>query len=243
MNYRILAGVVVIMAFGFAAAGGVFAYFSDVANSEGNTFQTGNLDLKLSNTSPAQGAVWKDNVYHTWDSPINWAPGENFEDVIYFKNTGNVDGMILLVDLKPRSGSWNSKLARNVIVEIGGTNWSSGGSWINIGVWSGGDGSLDEAIDLDYNPSSPTKWDFYIFEEYTDVTGDGLTGDDTYSGTLLGPNEVGSFGMRFTLDEDVMNDLQDTSLVLDVEFALLQHAGPVARENLPSGSVDLGWNY
>lgn len=234
MNSKILASVMVLgVALMMGVAGGI-AYFSDTAESTNNTFQAGTLDLKLSNN----GTNFYDGVSDTWESPSGWAPGESFSHNIWLKNDGNVDSMILLIDLKP-TGNWNGDLAHEIIVEVGGTPWFDG-SWYPISAWTDGDGSLDEAIDID-TTGTDTKWDLVIFADYNDVGDNGLGPEDTYSGTLLGPGESDSLYFRFTLDEDAMNNVQGTDLDLNVELALLQHTGPVKRGNLPAGAVDAGW--
>lgn len=231
MNNKIIGSVLVLgVALMMGVAGGM-AYFSDTETSSNNTFQTGTLDMKLAD---GDGSGWTNGETNTWESPSNWAPGESFYDHIRVKNAGNVDAMLLLVDLKP-SSNWNWDLAQEIIVDVG-----EPGAWMPISAWTGGDGSLDEAIDID-TTGTDTKWDLVIFADYNDVGDNGLGPEDTYSGTLLGPGESDSLYFRFTLDEDAMNNVQGTDLDLNVELALLQHTGPVKRGNLPAGAVDAGW--
>ncbi len=70
---------------------GTFAYFSDTANSTGNTFSAGTIDLVLSNDGTTWGSGGGNDVSGTWTSPANWAPGQTVDAFLYVKNTGSID--------------------------------------------------------------------------------------------------------------------------------------------------------
>lgn len=232
----ILMSVLMIGVVAIAAGAGTMAYFSDTETSSGNTFTAGTLDLKLSN----DGATWDDGATATWETPDNWAPGETYTNTIYVNNSGSTDGMLLLIDFQ-KGENWNQDFAKMIDVEFSGTGWFNN-KWISASA-CGDNGSLAATTNIDWNPSKDTKWDLIIFENYEDLTPDGLGPEDIYNGTLLAPDESHGFGMRFTFNESAMNNLQNSETELDVEFALLHHTGDLVREDIPAASVDDGWSY
>lgn len=232
---KVLFSLLLIGMVAAVSGAGTLAYFSDTEMSSDNTFTSGEIDLKLSNDNNN----YYNGVTYTWETPSNWAPGETYTDTIYLKNAGNTDGMLLLIDFQ-KGDNWDQDFAKMIDVEVGGTGWFNN-NWYSASAW-GGNGSLVATTDIDWSEED-TKWDLIIFENYEDMTGDGLTPDDIYNGTLLAPGESHGFGMRFTFNESAMNDLQNSETELDVEFALLQHTGDLVREDIPAGSVDGGWSY
>lgn len=78
----VLAAILVI---GLVGAG-TFAYFSDSAQSTGNSFTSGTLDMEL------QGGTQNgDSVIGTWVSPANWAPGQSVSAALEFNNKGTIN--------------------------------------------------------------------------------------------------------------------------------------------------------
>ena len=86
MNKKILASLVIIGILGFALGLGTYAYFFDTADSTGNTFTAGTLDLQVRDSDEG----WGDSVSGTWCTPSNWAPGEYFEAWIEMRNIGSI---------------------------------------------------------------------------------------------------------------------------------------------------------
>ena len=119
MNKRILISLSVIGVVAAIAIGGTVAYFSDVAKSEGNTFSTGNADLKIkmpdtgcndwSDSCP--GKVWS-GLYPGWHNSYN----------VYLKNVSASPITLKIVPYIEEIGSpqdlWN-----NTYMEI---TWSDG---------------------------------------------------------------------------------------------------------------------
>lgn len=87
---RILFSVMTIAMVGLLIAGGVFAYFSDVESSTGNSFTAGTLDLSVDGANP-----WAS----TKITASNMAPGASGVATMTLKNEGTIDGT-LTVDLK-----------------------------------------------------------------------------------------------------------------------------------------------
>lgn len=66
--------------------GATFAYFTDAASSNNNSFSSGVFDLLLKDNSEG----FTDDVTLSFVSPPNWAPGDKFTDFICFKNNNGI---------------------------------------------------------------------------------------------------------------------------------------------------------
>lgn len=84
MNRKILTSLVSIGAVLSLVGGATFAFFSDSGTSSNNTFSSGNLNMKLSDTDD----IVQDNVTGTWG--LNSAPGDTFTGDLNIRNTGSV---------------------------------------------------------------------------------------------------------------------------------------------------------
>jgi len=86
ISKKILASILVIGILGFALGLGTYSYFFDTAESTGNTFTAGTLDLQVRDSDEG----WGNAVSGTWSTPTDWAPGEYFEAWIEMKNVGSI---------------------------------------------------------------------------------------------------------------------------------------------------------
>jgi predicted ribosomally synthesized peptide with SipW-like signal peptide len=68
---QILSSLIIVAIASMAAVGASFAYFSDVAASSSNTFSTGTMNLKLSDTNETD----QDNVTASFGG-TNLKPGD-----------------------------------------------------------------------------------------------------------------------------------------------------------------------
>ena len=91
MNKKILASLIIIGILGFALGWGTYSYFSDTGYSYNNTFQAGTLNLQLEDADES----YADNVYYTWNSPSNWAPGETVFAELNMTNVGSVGAKLV----------------------------------------------------------------------------------------------------------------------------------------------------
>ena len=111
---------------------GTLAYFTSTRTSYTNSFTTGTLDLQLSDANED----WAPQVYGTWTSPANWAPGEVFVSTLGLRNAGNVDALMVYADWNNLQG--NEGLANWIeVVEIsdsypwiGGSNLPYGDNYV-----------------------------------------------------------------------------------------------------------------
>ncbi len=92
LTFALLATVLAI-----GMMGGAFAYFSDTAASNNNTFTAGTLGLEIADNStrdpdpfPGSGPLQK-TVDHTWEM-LNMAPGDQVTNFAYLRETGTLDG-------------------------------------------------------------------------------------------------------------------------------------------------------
>lgn len=84
INSKIALSIASIAAAGALIVGATFAFFSDSSTSSNNVFNSGTLDMKL--TDSDQTAL--DNVSGTWG--LASAPGDTFSGDLKIKNTGSV---------------------------------------------------------------------------------------------------------------------------------------------------------
>ncbi|MBI2593460.1 hypothetical protein HYW44_02350 [Candidatus Daviesbacteria bacterium] len=84
MNSKIAMSGLSILASLAIMGGATFAFFSDSGTSSGNTFSSGNLDMKLSDGNQED----QENVTGTWG--LNSAPGDTFTGDLRITNTGSV---------------------------------------------------------------------------------------------------------------------------------------------------------
>lgn len=83
---KIAMSLLTITAIVSLVAGATNAYFSDNATSYNNTFTAGTLNLQLSDANEG----WSEAVSGTWNSPSNWAPGQEVDSTIHLRNAGSV---------------------------------------------------------------------------------------------------------------------------------------------------------
>lgn len=85
MNTKILLSVATLAASGVLVVGATFAFFSDSGTSNNNIFNSGTLDMKLTDLS--EGPI--DDVTATWG--LASAPGDTFTGDLEIKNSGTVN--------------------------------------------------------------------------------------------------------------------------------------------------------
>ncbi|MFZ3063276.1 MAG: TasA family protein, partial [Actinomycetota bacterium] len=86
MTRKILSSLMVIALAAMLIGLGTFAYFSDTGTSNANTFTAGTLNLVLNDSNPD---AWADGASGTWNSPANWAPGEEVTATLRLANSGS----------------------------------------------------------------------------------------------------------------------------------------------------------
>jgi predicted ribosomally synthesized peptide with SipW-like signal peptide len=187
MNKKILASMMVIGLLALAFGWGTYSYFSDTAESTGNTFTTGTYDIKL------WGSSWEDSVSNTY-SVSNWAPGQTYKGTLYIKNAGSLK--VVTMSIKPNvltdSDTTNPLSEKMIILNFTvakpGKVMSHMESWME-GVFGDGDGefTLKEFYESPY-------W-FY-------------TGDEDGA---INPGAQAWVEFVFMFDEDAGNEYQGDS--------------------------------
>ncbi|MEO0190927.1 MAG: MopE-related protein, partial [candidate division WOR-3 bacterium] len=120
MNKKIIISLSVIGVVSAILIGGTIAYFSDVAKSEGNTFSTGNADLKIKSSDLENCDTWKDSCTgKTWQ---NLYPGWFDSYRIWLKNVSASPIVLKIVPFVEETGS-SQDLWNNTFMEI---TWSDG---------------------------------------------------------------------------------------------------------------------
>ncbi len=136
-NATILASAFMVLLVAAGIGAGTIAYFSDVETSSGNTFTSGTLDMVLKDDNED----WADGVTATWESPPNWAPGDEVTATLQIKNIGSTGIEHILikpVDLvdddgdtpeSEPSGSTNDLSNHIFITQLDTTIGSLGQTW------------------------------------------------------------------------------------------------------------------
>jgi len=120
MSKRILTSLSIVGVMAAIVIGGTIAYFSDMVVSEGNTFTTGNADLKIKSTDLENCDTWKDSC-----------PGKIWEDLypgwsdsykIWLKNQSASPITLKVIPYIEETGS-SQDLWNNTYMEI---TWADG---------------------------------------------------------------------------------------------------------------------
>ncbi len=85
MNKKIILGIVGVVAVGSLAVAGTRAYFSEQGEVKSNTFSTGSLSLKLSDSDEFDS----DETTATWNIAAG-APGDKVSGTVNIKNAGSI---------------------------------------------------------------------------------------------------------------------------------------------------------
>lgn len=154
MNTKIVLSLVSILASVAIVAGATFAFFSDQGTSSNNIFNSGTLDMKLSDVNESN----EESVSGTWG--LASAPGDTFTGDLQVKNTGSVaanhielqvDNAVTEAGSPPGS---TSTIPMDSVIEITALDWDSDGNGAvdtNLlpTVGGGGDKNGNGIIDLD----------------------------------------------------------------------------------------------
>jgi len=120
MSKKILISLSIIAAVAAIVVGGTIAYFSDVAKSQGNTFATGNADLKIKSTDLENCDTWKDSCTgKTWEGLY---PGWSDSYKIWLKNESASPITLKVIPYIEETGS-SQDLWNNTYMEI---TWEDG---------------------------------------------------------------------------------------------------------------------
>jgi spore coat-associated protein N len=216
-KFLILA-LAVILALG--VTGGVFAYFTDVETSTGNTFTAGTLDLEIRDNGTWDPDPWGNGVDMTWVMDNMVPGGSSVTNHVFLRNVGSIAGDHVEITFSNaideatnpvESDSNPASLPRDLA------------KWIEID-------SMSYAIyNLKVNIKSLTGWD---------INGNGwLDLDDVVRSTviiaehgplddLVPPDSVGgeaSFSMSLYFRPEATNDIQGDILITTVSFTLNQN--------------------
>lgn len=101
INKKILISAMSIVTSLAMLGGATFAFFSDTATSNGNTFSAGTFDLNVSDDNEGFGSA----VTASMVTPAGWAPGDVSGGFICFKNNGSVDIQQILFALSSTNAS------------------------------------------------------------------------------------------------------------------------------------------
>lgn len=128
MNSKIAMSGLSIIASLAIMGGATFAFFSDSGTSSDNVFNSGTLDMKLSNDN----SEFQENVTGTFG--LASAPGDVFDDTLFIQNTGSIAANHLELDfsnvLDPSDTPPGSteNIPMDSVIEITAMEWDSDGN-------------------------------------------------------------------------------------------------------------------
>jgi predicted ribosomally synthesized peptide with SipW-like signal peptide len=111
INQKIALSALSIVTALVLTGGATYAFFTDTATSNGNTFTSGTLSLLVRDDDQTFAPAVTQSIH----SPTNWAPGQSFQSFVCFKNDGSVDIQEILFSLNS-SGS-NADFREAIIAE------------------------------------------------------------------------------------------------------------------------------
>jgi predicted ribosomally synthesized peptide with SipW-like signal peptide len=196
MNLRTVKSIltiVVVVSGMLAAAGWTLASWSDSVTSSGNTFTTGNLDLKA---RPMGSPTWVDGpVVGVWHAEDMY-PGQEFDaSYIEFRNMGSVKGRTF--DIAVTNVVTQPEMDKYIQITLADYENDSSHDLISqsdpIHIPDGGKGYVT-LYDLEHNP----------------VTG------------LPAPDTSGSLTMKFKFRPEAGNEFQNKSVTANFAFTLQQ---------------------
>lgn len=223
MKKKILFSLMTIALVGALIGGGIFAYFSDVETSTGNTFTAGTLNLVPS--TDGTGPVGKYTVTAGGDGIngnvvfIKLAPGDSGSITWTLNNNGNLDGTLTMASTVTfeENGSNEPEAA------VGGNNGGGNGDFDEyVGVrvkrdatYILGDASnyvpfsgLEAALDAESQALAASGTLTYVLEWAiaTDVKGAGVdgkfgTGDDVQVDDNIIQSDKATVDITFTLTQ------------------------------------------
>jgi spore coat-associated protein N len=209
---KILISLMTIALVGALIGGGVFAYFSDVETSTGNSFTTGTLDLTVDGANP-----WA----ATKITATGMKPGSSGAVDCTVANGGNLAGS-LTVDITGLSDGQGTCTEPECVAE-GGTysgGSCSGNTPVNLSA------EMDIVVWVDDGTGGGTA---------NNGVKDG-TEEQLFSGTLGAANTGGPWtvtgglgvggttyiGISYSIDSGVGNEIQDDTSTFTIEFNLQQ---------------------
>jgi predicted ribosomally synthesized peptide with SipW-like signal peptide len=213
MKKKILFSVMVIALVGALIGGGIYAFFSDVETSAGNTFTTGTLNLKVGDDDPCTETI---DI-----SPLKPSDTGNAGTWLT-KNDGSITGNLTVAIgtitnnengvMEPETGDTGEpgELGANLTVAFWMDADKSGG-------WTSGDYSLDSDSNkvLWAGGSTLPSGAYATLDSY-----DSITWTDVQN--VAATTDAGNFCIEYGLPSGTGNIVQSDSAVFDITFTLNQ---------------------
>jgi predicted ribosomally synthesized peptide with SipW-like signal peptide len=222
MQRKILFSIMTIALVGALIGGGIYAYFSDVETSTGNTFTAGTLNLKVGDDDPTTVSINITDVKPTdTGTAATWLT----------KNIGSISGT-LDVSIGSIVNNENTLTEPEIAAgdATGGATEGELGSLLKVAIWLDVDESStwnsgDIALQSDGTTLTSTGVESLPYDYLDNYGGDShtslitMTADDSLAG--------GTDEFQFMVDYDFPNDANDDraqsdSAVFDVTFTLNQ---------------------
>jgi predicted ribosomally synthesized peptide with SipW-like signal peptide len=215
-KFLILA-LAVILALGMT--GGVFAYFTDVETSSGNSFTAGTLDLEIRDNGTWDPDPWGNGVDMTWVMDNMVPGGSSVTNHVFLRNVGSIAGNHVEISFSNaideatnpvETDSNPASLPQDLAkwIEVGGMSYAISDLKYIITHTTGWDVNGNGWLDLDDLARSPI-----IIAEHGPL-------DD-----LVPPDSVGgeaSFSLSLYFRTEATNDIQGDILITTVSFTLNQ---------------------
>ena len=189
---KILLSLAVIAIVAVGAIGATRAYFSDTATISGNTFTSGNLDLRIdSNPAGDETYWWSEGFAAPTNYFANLYPGFSDHQIIDIKNVGTVTNDVATIRIERSNlDAWNQLPANmNVVITYDGDH----------------DGNFNDSTPLSY-----TLAEFYANSNQLTL------------GPITSPDNIASVRIDWSIPTTAGNDIMNDSTVMNVIFGLTQ---------------------
>ncbi|AXG09976.1 TasA family protein [Haloplanus rubicundus] len=202
---RALAGAALVGAIGASAGAGTAAYFSDDVQTEDNTIQTGDIDLRTNGNDSPTTTI---NV-----GPVG--PGQSGSQSLSLNNVGSLNGYLSLVFGTPDNRNDLTEILE-VTVSIGGTEIRRGtfdtvfdgeGEWSNADVPL--DGGQTKNLTIDWSLPGGAGNDVQNLEAIGDITIQLNQQQEAFADLV-----VGSSGANVSTIQEAVDDVPDGGVIL-----------------------------
>lgn len=219
LNSRIILSIASIAAAAALIVGATFAFFSDTSSSNGNEFRSGTLDLKVADNNEA----FANAVSTSFQTPLNWAPGQTYTDFICFKNDGTVDIEQVLFALSSTNASDADITMDDFVyvsnIELGAVTAAECTTAGLVG--SEGLTDFKALFDSRFGVNAP------LSSLLTQIDGTDQVQDDLLDGpALLIPADIMKLRIEWTFDTLATNSEAGETVLLDIAFNATQNELP-----------------
>jgi predicted ribosomally synthesized peptide with SipW-like signal peptide len=216
INKKIMMSAISIVSAMTLMGGATFAFFTDTATSNGNTFTSGTFDLQVKDNDE----VFKNDVTQSFATPTGWAPGDKYVSYICFKNSGTTPIDEILLNLT--SPDANSTTLDSFIyvsnIELGDVTSTPTACDAAGAVGSEGLTNFKALFDSRFGTNAS------LSSLITQINGTNHVDHDLIDGPAkLNQNDIYKFRVEWTFDPSATTSEAGKTVTLNIGFNANQH--------------------